>query len=433
MKIPARILAPILAALSVTAVLIGLLWWQLTESSERLKAEFKRVISAEENPAILIADVPVDTTDRSLIHLRQGDLAALQGEWAEAQQEYQLSVDAGGGLPSLRKLAQAQLQRRDTEGVTETIRRLKREGARSEDLLLLESIVDLRSGELVAAQQLLTSAEDSPQKHYGLALLAIIQGEHEVARAELQTVLSGWDPILRSYARTLESAYEEFALFPESSDIHLTTLLSRALAQVQECELAIPLLVQVLAQQDDYRDAWIVQGYCELTTERPDAALTSLERAYSLDPEKPEIQYFLGRTHAALDDHGNAITFYRYALTNGFQPASEIRSRIVEEALQAGDGTLALTELKELANEHDANIGTAVQFVETAIALGEAEQGYTFAREATERWKDEARAFEMLGKAAAATDRKDEAKEAFEKALSLDPKLESAREQLEDL
>jgi len=55
---------------------------------------------------------------------------------------------------------------------------------------------------------------------------------------------------------------------PRVREIHLLTLVSRALAQVQECELALPLLSQVTGIQDDYRDAWIVQGFCELSSER---------------------------------------------------------------------------------------------------------------------------------------------------------------------
>ncbi|KKW37071.1 MAG: hypothetical protein UY85_C0064G0005, partial [Candidatus Peribacteria bacterium GW2011_GWB1_54_5] len=187
----------------------------------------------------------VDPRDQALFHLRQGDLLALRGQWAEAQEEYEKAVDANGGLPALRKLAQAQLQRRDMNGVHSTLRQLKKAGAKTEDLLLLESIVALRTGELLETRRLLQNAEDSPQKHYGLALLSIIEGNHEQAQIELQEVINGWEPVLRSNARTIMAAYQEFALFEESLNIHLITLLARALAQVQECELALPLLVQV--------------------------------------------------------------------------------------------------------------------------------------------------------------------------------------------
>ncbi len=302
MKVSPKIAAPVLLATLCAGGLMAFLWWQLTQSTRLLQGPRFDETELLGLPAEQISDPTFNTDDMSLIHLRQGDLLALRGEWSEAQDEYELSVKAGGGLPALRKLAQAQMQRRDTNGVRSTLRKMKNAGAREEDVLLLETIIMLRSGELIDAQNTLEGADDSPQQHYGLALLAIVQGNHQRAVQELALTIEGWDPVLRSYARTLQSAYDEFALFPSGSDMHLITLLSRALAQVQECELALPLLIQVTTAKDDYRDAWIVQGYCELVTERPEQALASLEHAYSLDPQKPEIQYFLARAYSALHE-----------------------------------------------------------------------------------------------------------------------------------
>lgn len=434
MKVPARIIAPILVAVICAAGLLAALWWQLVQSTKIIQesgnlTEQGNLIISEQAPDTSA----IDPEDRSLVHLRQGDVFALQGKWFEAEQEYEKSVKEGAGLPALRKLAQAQLQRRNIDGVKATIRKLKNSGAKAEDLLLLESIVDLRSGELVAAKTRLETANDSPQKSYGLALLAIVEGKHDDAQAKLATVQAGWEPVLRSHAKILQAAYDEYALFPESPGIHLTTLLSRALAQVQECEIALPLLLQVTKEQDDYRDAWIVQGYCELTTERADQALVSLEQAYSLDPQKPEIQYFLGRTYAVLNEHTNAITFFEYAIANRFEPASEVRRYIAEEALKEGRGELALEQYELLAEEEDANVGVYEGYVATSIALGKSEEAYVMANEATEKFAEIGKAYELLGWAAMETDRLDEAQKAFNKALDLDPFLEMAKEKLKEL
>jgi len=234
-------------------------------------------------------------------------------------------------------------------------------------------------------------------------------------------------------ARTLQAAYDEFSLFPESPDIHLVTLLSRALAQVQECELALPLLVQVTQVQDDYRDAWIVQGYCELTTERFEQALASLERAYSLDPQKPEIQYFLARTYAAMADHQNAITFFEYALMNGFGPATEIRRRIALSALEVNNAELALEQYEELMKEEDATIEPYEGYVTTSLALGHVEQAYLHAQKAVERWPENGQAHELFGWAAMEAGQKEEAQQELEKALELNPYLTRAKEKLKDL
>jgi len=430
MKLPARVAAPIILALLCAGTLMGFLWWQLAQSAKLLTEG-----EHEETGQVIRRDAPTEGVtapagNAAVAYLRQGDLLALQGRWAEAQERYELAVGEGGDLPALRKLAQAQLQRRDIEGVRSTIKRMKSSGAKPEDLLLLESIVHLRTGELVKARTILENAQDSPQQHYGLALLGIIEGAHEQVQQELKLVMNGWEPILRSNAKTLLSAYDEYALFPESPEIHLVTLLSRALAQVQECELALPLLHQVTQKQTDYRDAWIVQGYCELTTERAQQAIVSLEQAYNIDPQKPEIQYFLGRAHAATGDSVNAITFLEYAIANGFQPEAEARQELAREALKVGKGEVALAQYALLVQKEDATIEMFEGLVQTSIALGQLERAELGARGATERFPQKGRAFELLGDTLRAQKREEEAREAYQQAIQLDPFLLSAKEKL---
>jgi tetratricopeptide (TPR) repeat protein len=434
MRIPARILVPVVFALLCAAGILLLLWWQLRESTSilRIPGTGSGLTISDLTPSFGTLS-PVDPRDRALLHLRQGDLLVLRGDWGGAQAEYELSVKNGGGLPSLRKLAQAQLQRRNIDGVRSTIRALRAAGARAEDLVLLESIVALRTGELVKAREILTDAADSPQKHYGLSLLSIVEGSHELAQQELQIVIAGWEPVLRSYARSLQAAYNELALFPQSTEIHLFTLLSRGLAQVHECELALPLLTIVTQRQRDYRDAWIIQGYCELTTERAEAAVSSLERAYNLDPSKPETQYFLARALSGLGEHDNALTFLEYALQNGFTPRSEIERAIAEEAIAAGKPAIALAHYTALAASPDAAIGDFIGAVTTGIALGETADAYTRAQGAVQKFPQEAKAYELLGTAAIELGKTEEARLNFQKAIEIDPFLESAKERLRTL
>ena len=436
MRIPLRIIAPICLAFVCASALVVFLWWQLNTSTHIIHT----AITEQTTQNGAVAPVQPQTSfehinpeDRALMHLRQGDLQALQTDWQGAQKQYELSVRHGGGVPALRKLAQAQLQRRDTNGVYATIRKLKAEGAKAEDILLLESITYLRSGELVRARNVLQNAKESPHKQYGMALLSIVEGAHDIAKEQLQLVSNGWEPVLRSHAKTLLAAYDEFALFPESPAIHLTTLLSRSLAQVQECELALPMLVQVTQQKSDYRDAWIVQGFCEMSTERADQAVMSLEQAYTIDPQKPEIQYFLGRTYAMLEDHNNALTFLQYALANGFQPQSEVREHIAKEALAIGNGEAALEQYTALIDDLKAEISAYEGYVITAIALDKDQEAYDTAQKAKKRWPESAKALELSGISAVELGKNDEAKADLEKAIELDPFLEKAKKTLEKI
>lgn len=434
MKVPARIALPIAFAIACAAGVLLLVWWQLRESARILQAPVSSSgVTLEQLAPSFAVTGSIDPRDRALLHLRQGDIFALKSDWAGAEKEYRTSVDNDGGLPALRKLAQVQLQRRDIDGVQRTLKALRSAGARSEDLLLLESIVALRTGQLVQAHEILTNANESPQKHYGLALLAIVEGNHPQAQQELQAVAAGWEPVLRSYARSLQAAYDEFALFPESTEIHLTTLLSRALAQVHECELALPLLTTVIQIQADYRDAWIIQGYCELTSERTDTAVASLEQAYNLDPSKPEIQYFLARAYSARGERENAITFLEYSLQNGFEPQAEIHRAIALEANLSGNIMLALEHFGILITAPDAPIEDYNGYVKTAIAVGQKDDAYAKAQEAVVRFSEEALSYELHGLAAMELEKNAEARISFQKALDLDPYRERVQERLKAL
>ncbi len=430
MKLPARILLPIVAALLVTGGLVGFLWWQMTQSELALQRRLQAFGSQAPTASSPLDDTPLDAGDAALVALRQGDLLALHGDWKAAQDQYDAAVKRGGGLPALRKLAQAQLQRRDEDGVRTTMRKMADAGAKPEDVLLIEAILDIRAGDLQKAQTLLGAAPESPQKHYALALIAIVQGSHDDAKQELAQVMDGWDPLLRSYAKVLQGAYDEYALFPDSPNIHLVTLLSRALAETQQCELALPLLAQVSRVQDDYRDAWIVQGFCALTTERYDLALRSLEKAYTLDPEKPETQYYLARAYAATNDHQNAITFAQYALQNGFEPETEVRSFLANQAELAQNIDLALAQYVALSDRKDATLNDTAALTAAALRFQRKEDALLAAEKAVKRWPQDAKAFELLGTILEAIDRKDEAKAAYAQSLQLDPTAQKVREKL---
>lgn len=431
MRIPYRIVVPVAAALVLVAGLLVVFFIELDDARAYLAARLSGGTGSVINTKTVI-DLP-DGGDESLLHLRRGDLHALRGEWESAADEYAKAANNGGGIVSLRKLAQAQLQQRDIRGARETLDRLRREGARPEDLVLLESVILLRTGEMEKARDILNASDDSPHKHYGLALLAIAADDHETAKTELLLVSAGWEPVLRSYAKTLSAAYEEYALFPQSPQTHLQTLLGRALADVGECELGLPILGHVTQIQGDYRDAWIVQGYCELTTGRMAEAVHSLEQAYALDPEKPEIQYFLARAYAKSGDHSGAVTYLQYALRNGFAPESEVRRLLAVEALETGNASLALEQYERLTQLPDADLDIYTSYVAAAITAGKNEEAYTKAVEATTKWPDESATHELRGWAAQVVGKTDEARAEFEEAVRLDPSSITARERLKNL
>ncbi len=433
-KISPRVAIPVIVALILSGASAAVFLWQIHASVRTIESSFRRTGGETEMikkilPTGEVSFVAEANLSEALLELRQGEIFELKGEWKQAQEHYALSVQAGGGSPALKKLASIQLQRREFDGVRTTIDALRAANPKTGDIVLLEGLLALRSGDMKEAEAIFNRAPDLPQSKYGLSLVAISRGDHETAKKELLLATEGNDAAIRTYAKIILSAYEEFALFPEGQEIHLQTLLSRSLAQVNECETALPLLQAVILHQERYRDAWIVKGYCEFTSERLKDALTSLEEAYSLDPEKPEIQYFLARTHAALDDPQNAVTFLQYALLNGFDPEREARQLLAEYALELGNTDLALEELTTLAERNDSDIKSFERAVALALSTpSHIQDGLTLAKKAIARFPNTALAFALAAEASLASGNQTDAENYLQSALRIDPRNAKALE-----
>ncbi len=437
MALSPRVYIPVAAALILSALIGGLFLWQIHSSVSTIESSFdikdgtsgllKKILPGKNS-------LPVDSVSQSqaLMELRQGEIFELKGEWKQAQDHYEKSVLSGGGVPALRKLASIQLQRREYDAAAQTIARLKEANRDSEDVALLEGLLALRKGDADGALAIFKRRGDTPQAHYGLGLVAITKNDHETAKKELTSAAQGHDAVIREYAKTILAAYDQFALFPSGQEIHLQTLVARALAQANECETALPILTAVVALQDHYRDAWIVKGYCEFTSERLPEALTSLEHAYALDPEKAEIQYFLARTYAALGDPQNAVTFLQYALINGFSPEKDARLLLAEYALELGQTELALEQYKIIAEKKDSDLASYQRYVDLAVgSTNHSLDAFTVAKEALARWPDDPSALTLAAKAALAAGLPEEAEKYITSALRIDPKNPQAQQVLD--
>lgn len=426
-KIPARYVVPAAIALVLAGAVGGLFLWQIHRSVETIESSF-RVGSA--GGTLIKKLIPSGTRDypdsatqsTALMQLRQGEIYELKGEWKHAQTRYEESVSSGGGSPALKKLASIQLQRREFDAAAETIAKLKSENSDNDDVLFLEGILALRKGRPDTAVTIFNRKPDAPQSMYGLALAAIAQGDHETAKTALSRAIQSGDPTVKSFSNAILQAYTDFSLFPSGQAIHLQTLLARALAQVNECETALKLIQPVITVQPRYRDAWIVKGFCEFNTERTKEALASLEQAYSLDPEKPEIQYFLARTHAALGDPQNAVTFLQYSIINGFQPERDARELLADYALELGNTTLALEQLRMIAEAKDSDLAAYKRFIDLASGTNNnGLEALAAAKNALARWPDDATALTLAAKAALSAGLPTEATTYIERALKIDP------------
>ena len=427
MKLPLRIIVPIALAIVASGFIGAIFLWQINASVHTIESSFQ----SQRGSSILEKIVPGTMTrtrsvpqnqSQALMSLRQGEIFEMKGEWKRAEEKYQESVSAGGGVSALRRLAGIQLQRREFDVATKTIKQLSADVRDQSSILLLQGLLELRQGNTSRAEKIFNRDAEIPESLYGLALVAIAKGDHDGATVVLDRAMQGTDPTIKAYAGTLMRAYQEFALFPDGQEIHRQTLVAHALAETGECELALTLVNAVVTVQSRYRDAWIVKGYCEFATERLKDGLTSLEQAYALDPEKAETQYFLARVHSALGDPQNAVTFLQYAIINGFEPEKDARSLLADYAKELGNTDLALEQLQILAKAPSSTIDAFVQYVSLALSLqNHAPSAYELAKEAVKRWPNDSTALALAGKTALASGLPNDAKKYVDASLAIDP------------
>lgn len=433
MKIAPRIYVPVITALIASAGIGASFLWQIRSTVFTIESTFKTPLVQSNFLKKLVYSNPDDrlssvNQSMAILKLRQGEIFELKGNWKQAEKLYQESVDAGGGTLSLRKLAVIQLQRREYDAAQNTVKRLKEENPENDETVFLEGMLYLNGGDIERARAVFSS-QTSPQAHFGLALIAISKEEFKLALTELKTVNQGDDPVMRTYAQNIEKAFSEYSLFPEGQTIHLQTLIAHALARINQCETALPILNRVIGAQEKYRDAWIVKGFCEFTTERLKESISSLEKAYSLDPEKPETQYFMARAYAASGDPQNAVTYLQYALLNGFSPEDDARELLAEYARELGNTELALEQYGLLAESNDSGFDAFERYVNLAVnSPNRSLDALSQAKKALVRWPDDPDVLALAAKAAEAAGLPDDANKYIEKALKLDPKNPKALE-----
>lgn len=430
-----RFLLPVGAALVLAAGIIGVLSWQMNLSAEQLRAQLGRLdfpipMAADITP---IPFVTADAGDAALLALRRGDLLVLQEDTRGAKAAYQEAVDHGGGVMALKKLALVALQRGEFAEVEKAISILQTSGMPAEDISLLRAVLLLHTGKATEVPALFADTANSPQKHYALALKAIIENTHDTAKAELTMVVEGFDAELRMLARTLLDAYLSYGNFPQSSTAHLDTLLARALALTGQCRLGVPLAESATRAQPDYRDAWIILGVCQLKTEQPLEAQKSLQRAYEIDPEKAETQYYLALAYAATADYQNAITFIQYALENGLQPAKGGHEALARFYADIGQSANEFEQRKIIAESTDALPDDVLVFAEAAVAQNRIPESIQTIQSAITRWPDHVALYLLMGRLSELQGSHSTARQFYQKALELDPANPEAKRALNSL
>jgi|GEM_PF-6083616 len=267
--------------------------------------------------------------------------------------------------------------------------------------------------------------ENSAEKNFFTGIMATLEGRYDEAQGLLQNAQSSATYGKRS--EILLKAFHDFGLFPDGSNLHRDILLAKALNDVEMYELSLQLSKKVLAENTQYRDAWMVNGISYLFLERYEFARTAFEKAFEVDPASPIVAYYLGFTLKRLGDTDGALNFFTRAKANGFTPLTALLRETADAYYLQQNYDLALKTFEEMLPEQDLQIGDFVRPLHIALDLQKnSETGLRLANAAVSKFPNEALAWNLRGWAYLEKGDLKNAATDLNKAVKLNPDLIAA-------
>lgn len=262
---------------------------------------------------------------------------------------------------------------------------------------------------------------DDQAVQYHQAIMALYFGEYERGRSLLFSVIEKvTDPNITEKAKNFIGALNEFDSYQAGQHNHLKVLLARSYAQAYEPQIAKELIWNVLREQRDYRDAWIILGFSYLKLNKFKDAVDALEEAKRQDSEKPVTLFYLGLAYAGNNQINEAIQELELALSNGYEPRVHIEQKLAELYFQIEDYEQASKKYEEVISLNSSDIDYFVRPIWIYIdMLGNPVKAQRLAEKAHLHHPDNPMSYNLLGWTLIANNDYINAKKNLEKALEL--------------
>jgi cytochrome c-type biogenesis protein CcmH/NrfG len=353
------------------------------------------------DPSLLIKETP-KVTEEVGDQLQTSETKKVddpfESELAELLSDYNVRKNDVGYL---HLISEKLLERRQTKKAKRYLNEaLELDPSNVRTMSLLAKVSLLQKDFEQARNYLAELPDDEIHAAFIKALLAVIDNDRDAAGKHLHYIADNFpESELGEKAQRIIDAYREFDYFRDGLPIHLRTLLARSFNQINEPALAIWLLRDVLTEKTDYRDAWILLGYAYYNLQQFSLAEDAFYKAYELDTEKPETQYFLGLTYYALDNLVESERFFEYAVINGFEPRVQAYQKLSDVYLENENYEKAVSMYENyLSLSKDTKPTDFVRPVQIYIDyLNEPENALALAQRVVRTHPNEAMSYNLLG------------------------------------
>lgn len=346
---------------------------------------------------------------------------------AATEYAYAARLDNSKKDPLL-KLGQIYIELEEYKKAEDVLQRVFTVDSKNEDAIVMLGQIHIKKSDFPSAKEYFALAPKTPGVLYYLGLIEAIIGDSKKSKNYLeQSKKSAESQKLRDNIDELLKSFAEFSLFPDSEVIYFKTLLARSLDRIDEFEMAVFVLREVLKEKVDYRDAWILLGYAYLSLEKIDFALTAFEKAYQIDPENAEVQYFLGLTYAELNKLKEAIIYLNIALKNGFEPQVQAKQKLAELYFDTEEYEKSVQMYEEVLSLNDTNVDVFVRPVWIYLDyLKQSDKALSLAQKALKQHPKDAMAFNLAGWTYSEQGELTKAEKYLKNAIALDGSLAAA-------
>lgn len=374
--------------------------------------------------------------------LAKGDQLFNATYYSLAATEYSFAINIQPSNPAAYgKLGQTHLKLGENEKALDAFERAV-ENSKNNSYTVEYAIALIRTKDFDLANSTLAILENNQEALFYRVLLEAYNENHDEAQRLLKAAMETPGRVSLASLNQIQAAYDDYNNQIEGQDTYLNALLSQAMIDAGEFQLAEEYALGILNEKNDYRDVWILLGYAQLKTEQYQDAEDSFKEAKTLDPIKSETHYFLGTSHYLQGEYAEAVAEFELALLHGFEPEEEVYRQLAESHLFLDEHEEALAAYEFLIKLDPNSIEGFIQAIQISVgSLQDLDRALTLAQDGVTQFPNDAISHNLLASVYLERGEWDAAEAAIKTALSLDTKraethfnlglLEEARENLE--
>lgn len=339
--------------------------------------------------------VPIDYETR----INKGDAYFKSAYYEQAAQEYEQAISLHKENPeAYLKLGLTYMELDENSKAIDPLKTANNLDPEDPEIALQYGLSLMRNGQLDQAREMLLSLGDATQD------LLFYQGMLQSYYEEDENALKKWNraldmngnieiPLIQNFLQ----AYDAYNAQQGPERVYLNALLTQAIIDAEEYELARDFALKTLAERSDYRDVWVLLGYAQLQIGNDAEAEEAFYQASQLDSLKSETYYFLGIARNNQEKYSEAVNAFEKALLHGFEPELTLYEHIADAYLHLENHEEALSAYEYLVQIDPSTIERFVSPIQIALnELNQLQRAHQLAQDSVEKFPTEAMSHNLL-------------------------------------